>query len=1092
MPLTLSLLLAVAAAAAPTTTSGGAPDGSATVRPGFFRHPALRGGTLVFAAEGDLWRVGIEGGRASRLTSHPGEESHPRLSPNGRTLAYTARYEGPAEVYSMPVDGGLPRRRTWEAEDSIATTWTPSGELVYATEAESTLPDPQLVALGDGTGERRVIPLSQASEGSFDATGRTLYFVRPAFHRNVTKRYTGGTARRIWRFAEGDAEAVCLTPDYEGESHSPLWWNGRVYFVSDRDGTMNLWSMDERGGDLRQHTRHSGWDVRRPALDAGRIVYELGADLRLLDLASGDDHVVPIELVSDFDQLREKWVKEPLQYLTAAHVHPKGESVVLTARGRVFVVPVGPGRLVRNVRDEGVRYRDAIFSADGERVLALSDASGELEWTSLPADGVGESRALTSGGSVLRFGGVPSPDGARLAYRDNDEDLWVLELATGRQTRVSGNREGVGEAAWSPDGRWLAFVQAARNTFRQIHLFDTRSGTTTAVTSDRVNSQSPAFDPGGRFLYFLSDRDLHSLVRGSWGPRQPEPHFDAPMRVYEMALQPGLRSRFQQPDELKPATDPGGGVPTGDAPEPPSETRVELEGLASRVRELEVPPGNYASLAAGRDALFFLATDAGRDGKTHLMAVKAAAEKPEPVRLVEDVEEYELSGAGGKLLVRREKELLVIDAAPKAPDKEALQKGRVDLSGWRFSIDPREDWRQIFVDAWRMERDYFYDPEMHGVDWEAVRDKYLPLVDRVTTREELSDLIGRVVGELSALHTSVRGGDHRKGSDEVVVASLGARLVRDEAAGGYRVDRLYRADPDYPAELAPLAATGVDVSEGDVVLAINGVPVLSVEDPAVLLRDQQKRQVRISVRPRAGGDSVERIVVPTDDEQSLRYSDWEYGRRRAVEEAGDGAIGYVHLRAMTGSDIDAWYRQYYPVFDRAGLIVDVRHNRGGNVDSLLLEKLLRRAWFYWKSRVGEPYWNMQYAFRGHMVVLVDQNTASDGEAYAEGFRRLGLGPVIGTRTWGGEIWLSGENRLSDGGVARAPMSGVYAPDGGWLIEQHGVVPDIEVDNLPHATFEGGDAQLDAAIAYLRGRIAEDPRPVPPPPPPPDRAFEYPR
>ena len=665
MQLMLNLLLMAAATV----------DTPVTSPPGFFRHPALRGDALVFAAEGDLWRVDVAGGRAWRLTSHPGEESHPRLSPDGTQVAYTARYEGPAEVYTMPIDGGLPTRRTWEAEASIASSWTPAGELVYATAAESMLPDLQLVALGAAPGARRVLPLSQASEGSFDVSGRTLFFVRPAFHNNVTRRYTGGTARRVWRFSEADEEAVCLTPEYAGESHSPLWWQGRVYFVSDRHGTMNVWSMDESGAGLRQHTRHAGWDIRRPALDAGRLVYELGADLRLLDLGSGEDHLIPIELVSDFDQLREKWVKEPLQYLTAARIHPEGESAVLTARGRVFVVPVGPGRLARAVHDEGVRYRDALFAADGGRVLALSDATGELEWVSLPADGVGESRSLTSDGSILRFGGVPSPDGARLAYTDKNEDLWILDLASGEQTRVSTNREGGGEPRWSPDGRWLAFVQRASNTFARIHLHDTRDGTTSALTSDRVNSRAPAFAPDGRFLYFLSDRDLRSLVRGVWGPRQPEPHFDAPYRVYEVALQSGLRSPFQPPDELQPRPDEAPAAE--DEPGAPEavETAIELEGLQGRVRELTIEPGNYSSLAVAKGALFLLAHEAGRRGESHLLGVKVGGEKPEPVKILDKVLDFELAAKAGHLLVRRQKELLVLEAAPKAPRREGAPEG---------------------------------------------------------------------------------------------------------------------------------------------------------------------------------------------------------------------------------------------------------------------------------------------------------------------------------------------------------------------------------------------------------------------------------
>lgn len=1052
---------------------------------GYYRFPTLHGETIIFTAEGDLWAVPVSGGLARRLTSHPGEETNPHISPDGRTIAFSAAYEGPTEVYTMPVEGGLPTRWTYEGETSVASGWTPAGQLLYTTTHYSTLPDQQLVKIDLASKERTRIPLSQASEPSLDNSGKTLFFVRPADHRNVTKRYTGGTARQVWKFTDGAAEAIKLTgSDHRGESHHPLWWNGRVYFITDRDGTMNLWSMTEAGQDLRQHTRHEGFDIRYASLDRGRIVYRLGADIWLYDIASGADRKVPIRLASDLDQLREKWVDNPSEYITNVDLHPNGEQVVITARGRVFVMPVGSGRRVQLSRKEGVRYRDAVFSADGKDILVLSDESGEFEFVRIPATGVGEHRNLTNDGKILRFAAVPSPDGKWAAYRDLDQHLWLLNLSTGAQQKISTNNDGVGDIAWSPDSRWISFVQTAKNTFVQIMLYHLADGSLTPLTTDRANSSDPAWSPDGKWIYFLSDRHFETLVGSPWGARQPEPYFDRPMKIFQVALQRGSRSPFRPEDELfAEAKDNNDNGKKEDTPT----VEIDLTGIQRRIQEVPAPPGNYRGLQVNDKALYFTSRETGINGNTHLMVLKITNDDPKPVEMIKDIRQFQLSADGKKMMVMKGRDLYVVDAGTGAVNN--LSDSKVDLSNWAFSMDVREDWRQLFTDAWRMERDYFYDPGMHGLDWNAMYRKYLPLVDRVTTRSELSDLIGRFVGELSALHTSVRGGDVREGPDDIAVASLGARLSRDAAAGGYRIEYIYQADPDYPEDRSPLDHPELDIAVGDIIEHVNGVATLSVPDIGALLRNQAGQQLRLGIRSSRAGAPGDVIVVPTRSAAGLRYSDWEYGRRLRVEEQSDDRIGYVHLRAMGSNDLEQWYREFYPVFNRQGLIIDVRHNRGGNIESFILEKLMRQAWMYWKNRDRDPYWNMQYAFRGHIVVLVDEYTASDGEAFADGFRRLGLGKIIGTRTWGGEIWLSSSNRLTDNGLARAPMMGVYGPEGEWLIEQIGVEPDIVVDNPPHATFKGEDAQLDAAVKYLLEEIRKDPRPVPEPPPFPDKSFD---
>ncbi|HKG95889.1 MAG TPA: S41 family peptidase [Gemmatimonadaceae bacterium] len=1085
---------------------------------GYYRFPSISGETIVFTAEGDLWRVGIGGGVAQRLTTHPAEETRGVVSPDGRTLAFSASYEGPTEVYTMPLEGGIPVRRTYDGATALVVGWTPKGEVLYGTRRYSGLPNTQLATVDPATGARAMVPLAQASDGAYDgAGGSTFYFTRFPFQGSYTKRYRGGTAQNLWKFTGAGKEAVPLTADYAGTSKTPMVWGGRIYFASDRDGTMNLWSMDAAGGgDVRQHTKHVGFDVTAPSLGGGRIVYQLGGDVRVYDIARGSDQPVPIRLVSDFDQTRERWVRSPMEWVTAAHLSPTGDRVVLTARGQLFVAPTGQtgGRVVEATRNKRVRYREGRFFPDGKGLLALSDESGEVEFWRVPANGIGAGERLTTDARVLRWDGVPSPDGRYVAHIDKDLQLWLYDTQKRTQTRLAVEKEGdFRDVEWSPDSKWLAYVAPEPNQMSRLWVYGVEAAKSTPITTDRYDSYSPAWSPDGKWLYFLSDRHFQSVVPGPWGSRQPEPFFDKQTKLYHVSMRPGERSPFQPDDELFVSTPQpsrgadslramvdssrtaaarrGGPPKQGVAPAAPAP--VDLTGVEARLIEVPLAPGNYGGLGTDGKRLYFISADAtpGQPRGT-LRTLEISNKRAQPETFMDDIRSYELSLDHKKVMVRRANDLYVMDAGAKAPEGAALAKVQVPLRDWAFRLDPRDEWRQMFVEAWRLERDYFYDRNMHGVDWNAIRGRYLPLVVRVTDRAELSDVLAQMVGELSALHIFVRGGDLRAGRDTVQPASLGATFARDERAGGYRVEHVYATDPDIPEELAPLARPESRVAEGEVIESVNGVPTLSVPDIGHLLRDQAGKQVLLRVRPKGGGAAAREVVavpVSLTRDNDLRYDEWEYTRRLAVEKASNGKMGYVHLRAMGSANIAEWQREFYPVFNREGLIVDVRHNQGGNIDSWILEKLMRKAFIYWQPRVGEPYWNMQYAFRGHVVVLTDEFTASDGELFAEGFRRLGLGKVIGSRTWGGEIWLSSSNFLVDRGIATAAEFGVYGPEGEWLIEGHGVDPDIAVDNLPHATFTGGDAQLDAAVKFLAEEIRTKPVPVPPAPKYPDKSLK---
>lgn len=1073
---------------------------------GYYRYPAIHGQTIVFTAEGDLWETTTAGGTARRLTTSSGEETAAAIAPDGQTLAFTANYEGPAEVYSMPLAGGLPNRRTFEGEGAAAVVvgWTPDGRILYTTSRYSGIPDRKLAAL-DQSNRAELVPLQQAAQGVYAADGKTLFFTRLPFQGSQAKRYKGGTAQHIWKYTPG-REAVALTADYAGTSKNAMWWKGRVYFLTDRDGTMNVWSMEENGKGLRQHTRHQGWDIQSASLADGKIVYQLGADLWLYDIEANKDAALDIALASDYDQMRERWVKQPAQYETSAHLSEDGKSLILTARGKVFVAPVKQGRLVEATAGKTARYRDARSMPDGKSLLTLSSETGEMEFWKLPANGVGPGEQLTSGGTVLRWNGVPSPDGKWVAHQDKDNQLWLLEVASKQEKKLDvgesdGNSSPVfDDIRWSSDSRWILWAKSAPNLFSQVWLYEVASGKLTALTTDRYNSNNAVWSADGKWIYFTSDRALRTAVFAPWGTRQPDPSYDKTYKVYQLALKKGERSPFEPPDELhpdkaadkekdkeKPKDEKAGGQ-TKDEAKPKVE--IELEGIAGRITEVPAPAGNYRALAATEKRLCWINADRSEPDKSDLQCLDIANKGDKPETVAEGVRGLELSGDGNKMLLRRKDDYLVADATVKdLKTPKAIGEAKVDLKDWSFAVTPRDEFREMFLDAWRMHRDYFYDRHMHGIDWTAMKAKYQPLVDRVRSRTELSDLLAQMVSELSALHTFVFGGDTRKPSDEVQLATLGATLERDQTAGGYQVRHVYQTDPDRPDKESPLRAPGVEVGDGDVITEVNGRPALSVAEIGELLRTQAGKQVLLRVKPKGKTETRDVVVKPVSmqADADLRYDEWEYTRRLRVEREAGGQIGYVHLRAMGPRDMDQWAEQFYPVFDRAGLIIDVRHNRGGNIDSWLLGKLLRKAWFYWQPREGKPLWNMQYAFRGHMVVLCDEFTASDGEAFAEGFKRLGLGKVIGTRTWGGEIWLSSGNRLADQGIATAAEMGVYGPDGKWLIEGHGVEPDMVVDNLPNETFNGKDAQLEAAMAYLKGEIKEKPAPVPAHPAYPDKS-----
>ena len=1092
-------------------TTGAPAEGKAVGTPGYFRFPAASADTIVFTAEGDLWRVSADGGTAARLTTHPGLEAYPAISPDGRAVAFVGAYEGPAEVYVMPLAGGVPRRLTWLGAGVRVVGWSPTGEVLFTSTGLHPLRESRLAAVHAETGKLRPLALDAASGGAYlDRT--SLVFTRLGLQSDNVRAYRGGAVASLWRFEEAAGkEAVRLTDPKDGNALMPMPWKSRIVFLSDRDGVMNLWSMDRDGKDLRQLTRHRDFEVRSPSVAGSRVTYQHGAGLRALNLETGADQALSIALVSDFDQLRERWIRKPLDQFTSASLARDGTRIAVTARGRIATAGVGELRRADLAVPAGSRARNAVFSSDGKAVYAFVDASGEEELWQFPADGSGPGKALTQGGDARRWSIWPSPDGKWVVHDDKRGRLSLLEVATGKN-RVIDDPRGAARyplyetVSWAADGSAFALAVYDKDNAdrRRIALYRLPDGERMLLTSQRYDSYSPAFSPDGRWLYFISDRHFQAVNPAPWGDRNMGPFLDKRGRVYALSLQVGTRLPFQARDELEtpPAAataaskagdkpDAAPGVKADDKPDGPttasgaaagkaSAPRVPAivwEGLSSRLHQLPLPAGNYTRLAVEGKRLWWLEADSTSERKTSLRSIAIDNVGLPTETFLADIREFALSGDGRRLFIRRwaasgPGDLFIVDAAPKAPTE--LPRFQVRLSDWQFPLSPREEFQGLFMEAWRLHRDHFYDPGMHGVDWLAVRRKYEPLVARVSDRHELADLQAQMIAELQLLHSQVGSGDARRGEENVLPASLGAELTT--VADGARIDRILQGDPELIDALSPLAAPSVAARAGEIIVEVDGRPVSSVPDIAVLLRDKAGKQVLLALR---GADGKVRKVVakPVNAavDQALRLADWQWQRRSRVESASNGRYGYVHLRAMGPNDIATFAREFYAVSDREGLIVDVRNNSGGSIDSTLLEKLMRRGWAYWQRREGGvSNWTQQHAFRGPIVVLANERTYSDGEFFTEGFKRLGLGTVIGKRTTGAGVWLSDRNRQADGGIARAAEYGVIGLDGGWLVEGKGVSPDVEVDNPPHATFRGEDAQLAAALRWLDSRVKEKP------------------
>lgn len=910
-------------------------------------------------------------------------------------------------------------------------------------------------------------------------------FNRISIEGRTWKRYRGGMASDIWAGNPDRADFRKVT-EFAGTNAYPMWHGGRIYFLSDQGGTANLWSIRPDGSDRRRHTDLGKWDARTPAMGPeGRIVFTLAADIHLFDPGTGEARKIDIALPSDRILTRSRY-PDAAQYLSWFDLAPDGDRVAVVTRGEIFSVPVKKGVTLPVTRRSGAREDRASFGPEGKRIVYLTDESREQEIRTIDAWGRGEpQRVKPAGENGWHFPPIYSPDGRWIAYADQTQSLFVIPAeGGGKPTLVdrSGQAE-IRDYTWSPDGRWLAYRKPAPTDYSSIFLFDTKAGTIHRVTGGTTNDRSPAWDPEGRYLYFLSDRFTNPLLGGQdWDNvdyRATKPFLvllrkDVKNPLADLA---GLPPEEGEEGEEKEKTDKedkkeekGDGEDGKKEKKPPEPVEIDLEGLPDRVAAFPVDRGNLYGLAATAKKVFYLsepikgmAEEPGlfEEPPPEATLVAFDLEKKKAETFLDGVSGYALAPAAGKIAVMKKRgEIYVLGTdAPPGPDK--LGEAKLDLDGLVVELDPREEWEQIYYQAWRDMRDFYWDAGHAGVDWKGMRDQYATLLPRLSIRDDLRDLLGELIGELATSHTYVWGGDPGRQVSQVQTGLLGADFVRE--GDTFRVERIYRGDPADNVR-SPLDEPGVSVREGEYILAVNHLPFRPGRPFEASLEGLAGKRALLTVKGRPDREGArEVVVVPLRSEEDLRYADWVRRNREYVAEKTGGRIGYLHIPDMWTDGLVRFNTWFYPQLDKEGMIVDVRWNGGGAVSQMILERFRREILSFDRARAGGTSTYPYRTLNGPFVVLTNEFAGSDGDIFPRAVQLSGLAPVIGKRSWGGVVGIRGDKMLVDRGMVTQPEFAWWEPGAGWSIENHGVDPDIEVQNLPQDLVRGVDSQLDRGI-----------------------------
>ncbi len=1111
---TLALLLLVAGAAATLAASAAVaaastpPAAPAGPAPGYLRYPDIHGDQVVFAAESDLWIASDRGGPARRLTSHPGAEYFPSFSPDGRLIAFTGEYDGNRDVYVITAAGGEPKRLTWHPDSDEVVGWTPDGaSVIFRSRRELPVGRSELYTVPAAGGEEKKLPLGWAARIDMDPDSGLWAFNRISNEGRTWKRYRGGTVQDIWVGDPRKADFKRVSTENVTDGF-PMWHGGRIWFLSDKGGTMNVWSMKPDGTDRKRHTDLSPWDARWPGMGPdGRIVFMLAGDIHLFDPRDGSERKIPIDLPSDRILTRERF-PDAVEYMTSLDLSPDGKRLAVVTRGEIFSVPVKEGVTLAVTAGSGAHEIGASYDPKGEKLVYVTDPTGEQEIAVRDAWGRGPAKTVRpAGASGWLYPPRWSPDGKWLAWSDQTQTLYVMPADGGKPIAVDRSpKSEIREYVWSPDGRWLAYSKLRTTDYSSIYIYDTKDAKITEVTGAFTSDSSPAWDPDGRYLFFLSDRTTNPVLdTRDWNNvevRTSKPYLallrpDVPnplAKLEGLPPKPGEEAdKAKSKDKDAKADKAKGKEKDAKAGEEIKPVEIELSGLADRIAALPVPPGRYGSLSATAGRVFWVlypikgmaeAPGLFSEPKPEntLMSFDLEKKKAEP--FVDGMTDYQLQPKAGKVVVLKGPGEIYVADAGSPPS--SLDEGKVSLDGIVIELDPRAEWAQMYHEAWRLMRDFYWDPGMAGIDWQAVRDQYATLLPRLSGRGDLNDLLGELIGEMDTSHTYIwGGGDFGRGVPHVSVGLLGADLAREGDA--YRVVRIYRGDPADNV-VSPLLAPGVGVKEGEYIVAVDHRPFPKDAPWYAALSDRAGKTTLLSVNSKPTLEGAREVAVtPIPDDHKLRYADWVRQNREYVAAKTGGKIGYIHIPDMWTDGLVAFNTWFYPQLDKEGMVVDARWNGGGAVSGMLVERLGRKIISFDRARGGGISTYPQRTLNGPFVVLTNEFAGSDGDIFPMAIQLEKLAPVIGMRSWGGVVGLDNPKPLADGGSISTPQYAWWDPQQGWGLENRGVIPDIEVQNMPQELARGVDAQLDRAIAEVMKLHEQHPPVVPKFGPAPDKS-----